>query len=88
MILIDSHIAIKVPTGTYYQLASRSSLVQKGIEIKAGTIYAGYTENIGIILTNNSNTPYIVQPNEKIAQAIFISLVKISNLKSQTSIFS
>ena len=85
MILIDSHIAIKVPTGTYCQLASRSLLVCKGIEIKAGTIDAGYTGNIGILLTNNSNTPYIVQPNEKIAQAIFIPLVKISNLKLVSS---
>jgi len=33
------------------------------------------------MLYNNSDEIYIIQPNEKIAQAIFLSLIKISNLK-------
>jgi len=81
IVKIDSHIAIEIPMGTYCQLASRSSLVRKGIEVKAGIIDAGYTGNIGILLTNNSSTSYTIQPNEKIVQAIFLPLVKISKLK-------
>jgi len=85
IVKIDSHIAIEIPMGTYCQLASRSSLARKGIEVKAGIIDAGYTGNIGILLTNNSSTPYTIQPNEKIAQAIFLPLVKISKLKLVSS---
>jgi deoxycytidine triphosphate deaminase len=53
-IIIDSQIAIEVPKGTFCQLASRSSLARKGIEVKAGTIDAGYTGNIKILVYNNS----------------------------------
>ena len=78
---IDSYIAIEIPENTYCQLVSRSSLAKQGIEIKGGIIDAGYTGNIGIILYNNSDQTYIIQPNEKIAQAVFLPLIKISNLK-------
>lgn len=78
---IDSHIAMEIPENTYCQLVSRSSLAKQGIEVKGGTIDAGYTGNIGIMLYNNSDETYIIQPNEKIAQAVFLPLIKISNLK-------
>ena len=78
---INSYIAMEIPENTYCQLVSRSSLAKQGIEVKGGTIDAGYTGNIGIILYNNSDETYIIQPNEKIAQAVFLPLIKISNLK-------
>ena len=56
-------------------------MAKKGVEVKAGTIDAGYTGDIGIYLFNNSNTTQQIQPNERIAQAIFLPLVNISNLK-------
>ncbi|KAG9289634.1 hypothetical protein G9A89_014369 [Geosiphon pyriformis] len=56
------------------------SLVKKGIDIKKGIINACYTGNIIIILQNNSDRFYKIELQEKIAQAIFLPLVKISQL--------
>ncbi|KAG9290631.1 hypothetical protein G9A89_011594 [Geosiphon pyriformis] len=75
---IDFKIALKIPTTTMVQLASRSSLAKKGINIKGRIIDAGYVGNIIAMLQNNSKKAYIIKPNEKLAQAIFLPLVKIT----------
>ncbi|KAG9294810.1 hypothetical protein G9A89_008502 [Geosiphon pyriformis] len=62
------------------QIASKSSLAKKKIDVKRGIIDASYTENIIIILQNNSDKLYKIKSHEKIAQAIFLSLVKILQL--------
>ena len=80
-IFINTHIAIKILTGSFCQLKSRSSLAKKGIEVKAGTIDAGYTGDIGILLYNNTGLTYQIRPNEKIAQAIFSPILNISAMK-------
>ncbi|KAG9287476.1 hypothetical protein G9A89_023848 [Geosiphon pyriformis] len=67
-ICIDLKIALEIPATTMVQLASRSSLAKKGINIKGGIINAGYA--------------YVIEPNEKIAQAIFLPLVRIAQLVS------
>ncbi|CAG8744335.1 10529_t:CDS:2, partial [Racocetra fulgida] len=72
-VMIDSYIAIEVPKGTFSR---------KGIEVKAGTVDAGYTGNIKVLIHNNSSQSYAIQPDEKIAQAIFLPLVKISKIHS------
>ncbi|KAG9302372.1 hypothetical protein G9A89_011422 [Geosiphon pyriformis] len=78
-ICIDLKIALEIPT-TIVQLASRSSLVNKGISIRKEIINAGYVRNIIAILQNDSEKTYIIEPNKKITQAIFLSLVKIAQL--------
>ncbi|KAG9295138.1 hypothetical protein G9A89_006119 [Geosiphon pyriformis] len=77
---IDLKIALKIPATTMVQLASRSSLAKRGINIKGGIIDTGYVENIIAMLQNDSNKAYIIEPNKKIAQAIFLLLVKIAQL--------
>ncbi|KAG9301499.1 hypothetical protein G9A89_008351 [Geosiphon pyriformis] len=79
---IDLKIALEILTTTMVQLASRSSLAKKRINIKRGIINAGYIENIIAMLQNDSEKTYIIEPNEKIAQAIFLPLVKIAQLVS------
>ncbi|KAG9303501.1 hypothetical protein G9A89_018397 [Geosiphon pyriformis] len=51
-----------------------------GINIRGGIIDAEYVGNIIAILQNNSKKTYTIEPNKKIAQAIFLSLVKIAQL--------
>ncbi|KAG9296004.1 hypothetical protein G9A89_011856 [Geosiphon pyriformis] len=75
---IDLKIALKIPVTTIVQLASKSSLAKKGINIKGGIINAEYVENIIAILQNNSEKAYIIEPNEKIAQTIFLLLIKVA----------
>ncbi|KAG9302583.1 hypothetical protein G9A89_007287 [Geosiphon pyriformis] len=74
---IDLKIALKILATTMVQLASRSSLVKKRINIRGGIIDAEYIGNIIVMLQNNSEKAYTIDLNEKIAQAIFLSLKEI-----------
>ncbi|KAG9294413.1 hypothetical protein G9A89_001918 [Geosiphon pyriformis] len=79
---IDLKIALEISATTMVQLASKSSLAKKGINIRGGIIDAGYVRNIIAMLQNDSEKTYIIEPNEKIAQAIFLPLVRIAQLVS------
>ncbi|KAG9284927.1 hypothetical protein G9A89_006305 [Geosiphon pyriformis] len=77
---IDLKIALEILATTIVQLTSKSSLAKKRINIKEEIIDARYIENIIAMLQNDSEKAHIIDPNEKIAQAIFLSLVKIAQL--------
>ncbi|KAG9295660.1 hypothetical protein G9A89_002978 [Geosiphon pyriformis] len=77
---IDLKIALEIPATTMVQLASKSNLAKKRINIRGGIIDAEYMENITVMLQNNSEKAYVIEPNEKIVQAIFLPLVKIAQL--------
>ncbi|KAG9298023.1 hypothetical protein G9A89_018851 [Geosiphon pyriformis] len=79
---INLKIALEILATTMVQLASRSSLAKKRINIKGGIIDAEYVGNIIAMLQNNSEKAYVIDPNERIAQAIFLPLVKIAQLVS------
>ncbi|KAG9303789.1 hypothetical protein G9A89_018686 [Geosiphon pyriformis] len=81
-ICIDFKIALEISATTMVQLASKSSLAKKGINIRGGIIDTRYIENIIAMLQNDLEKAYIIKPNEKIAQAIFLPLVKIAQLVS------
>ncbi|KAG9307778.1 hypothetical protein G9A89_023343 [Geosiphon pyriformis] len=80
LVKIDLKIALEISVSTMIQVAFQSSLAKKGINIKGGIIDAGYMENIIVMLQNNLNRPYKIESQEKIAQAIFLPLVKILQL--------
>ncbi|KAG9289625.1 hypothetical protein G9A89_014360 [Geosiphon pyriformis] len=71
---IDLKVTLEIPVTTMVQLAFRSSLAKKKINIKRGIIDARYIENIIAMLQNNLEKTYIIKPNKKIAQAIFLPL--------------
>ncbi|KAG9305085.1 hypothetical protein G9A89_007725 [Geosiphon pyriformis] len=75
---IDLKIELEIPATTMVQLASRSSLAKKGINIREEIINAGYVENIIAMLQNDSEKAYVIEPNKRITQAIFLPLVKIT----------
>ncbi|KAG9289110.1 hypothetical protein G9A89_022419 [Geosiphon pyriformis] len=77
---IDLKVALEISATIMVQLVFRSSLAKKGINIKKRIIDAEYIKNIIVMLQNDSKKTYIIDPNEKIAQAIFLSLVKIAQL--------
>ncbi|KAG9285474.1 hypothetical protein G9A89_010949 [Geosiphon pyriformis] len=81
-ICIDLKIVLKILATTMIQLAFRNSLAKKGINIRKKIIDARYIKNIIAMLQNDSEKAYIIDPNEKIAQAIFLSLVKVAQLVS------
>ncbi|KAG9303476.1 hypothetical protein G9A89_013803 [Geosiphon pyriformis] len=77
---IDLKVALEISATTIVQLTSRSSLAKKRINIRGEIINTGYVENIITMLQNNSKKTYIIEPNEKIAQTIFLPLIKIAQL--------
>ncbi|KAG9288616.1 hypothetical protein G9A89_006717 [Geosiphon pyriformis] len=79
---IDLKIALEIPATTMVQLAFRNSLAKKRINIRGEIINTGYVGNIIAMLQNNSKKIYIIEPNKKIAQTIFLPLVKIAQLVS------
>ncbi|KAG9303635.1 hypothetical protein G9A89_018532 [Geosiphon pyriformis] len=79
---IDLKVALKIPATTMVQLAFKSSLAKRKINIRGGIINMGYVGNIIAMLQNDSEKAYIIEPNEKIAQAIFLLLVRVAQLVS------
>ncbi|KAG9288708.1 hypothetical protein G9A89_004327 [Geosiphon pyriformis] len=79
---IDLKVALEILTTTMVQLASRSSLAKREINIRGGIIDMGYVENIITMLQNDSEKTYIIEPNKKIAQTIFLPLVRVAQLVS------
>ncbi len=71
--LIHTGIKIQLPENTEAQIRPRSGLALKnGITVlnTPGTIDEGYRGEIGIILINLSNEPFVVEKNMKIAQMV------------------
>ena len=71
--IIPTGLYIALPEGLEAQIRPRSGLAAKhGITVlnAPGTIDADYRGEIGVILVNLSNEPFIVNPGERIAQMV------------------
>ncbi|KAG9286800.1 hypothetical protein G9A89_012350 [Geosiphon pyriformis] len=79
---INLKIALKILPGAMVQIASRSLLASKGINIRGGVIDAGYTGDITIMLQNETDKPFRIEHAEKITQAIYLPLINILGLQS------
>ena len=79
-ILIPTDLYMAIPEGYELQIRSRSGLVLKsGIFClnSPGTIDADYRGNVGVILANFSDTPFIINPGDRVAQAVLNKFEKI-----------
>lgn len=71
--LVPTGLYIALPSGTEAQIRPRSGLaLKKGITVlnSPGTIDADYRGEIGIILINLSQEPFVIQDGERIAQMV------------------
>ncbi|MDM8145411.1 dUTP diphosphatase [Bacteroides eggerthii] len=71
--LVPTGLFIALPPGTEAQIRPRSGLAwKKGITVlnAPGTIDADYRGEIGIILVNLSQEPFVIQDGERIAQMV------------------
>ena len=71
--IIKTGLFIALPVGFEAQVRPRSGLAaKKGITVlnAPGTVDADYRGEIGVILVNLSNEPFVVQDGERIAQLI------------------
>ena len=79
-ILIPTDLYMAIPEGYELQIRSRSGLALKnGIFClnAPGTVDADYRGNVGVILANFSDTPFIINPGDRVAQAVLNKFEKI-----------
>jgi dUTP pyrophosphatase len=78
-VLIKTGLHIELPENIEAQIRPRSGLALKnGISIvnAPGTIDEDYRGNIGVILINLSNEPFVIKKGDKIAQMVFQKVEK------------
>lgn len=74
---IGTGICIDIPPGYYGDIRGRSGLNVAGVICPSGTVDAGYTGEIVVVLMNLSRKAYVVQPRERIAQLVIAPLPKV-----------
>ena len=78
--LIPTGLYMQIPTGHEVQIRPRSGLACKyGITVAnaPGTIDSDYRGEVKVCLINLSDTPFVVNPGERIAQAVLNKVEKI-----------
>ncbi len=77
--LIKTGLFLQIPEGYEAQVRPRSGLaLKKGITVlnSPGTIDADYRGEVGVILINLSNEPFVVEDGERIAQLVFAQVTQ------------
>jgi dUTP pyrophosphatase len=72
--LIKTGLFLEIPAGFEAQVRPRSGLaLKKGVTVlnAPGTIDADYRGEVGVILINLSNQPFVIENGERIAQIVF-----------------
>lgn len=72
--LVPTGLALEIPPGYEAQVRPRSGLaLRHGISLvnSPGTIDADYRGEIGVILINHGNEPFVIENGERIAQLVF-----------------
>lgn len=72
--LIPTGLYMQIPAGYEGQVRPRSGLAAKrGVTVlnTPGTVDADYRGEIKVILVNLSDTPFTIEPGERIAQMVF-----------------
>lgn len=78
--VIPTGLYIALPDGVEAQVRPRSGLAAKfGITVlnSPGTIDADYRGEIGVILINLSDLPFVIKPGERIAQMVVARYEKV-----------
>ena len=78
--LIPTGLYIEMPEGYEAQVRPRSGLaIEHGVTVlnSPGTVDADYRGEICVELVNLSNTPFTVEPGERIAQLVFSKYEKV-----------
>lgn len=79
-VLIPTDLYMKIPEGYELQVRPRSGLALKqGVTVinTPGTVDSDYINNVGVILINLSEEPYIINPGDRVAQAVLNKVEQI-----------
>ncbi len=85
--LIPTGIFVEIPQGYEIQIRPRSGLALKHsvtVLNTPGTIDADYRGEIGVILINHSRSPFVVEPDMRIAQLVVAPVVQAEFLEKDS----
>lgn len=85
--LIPTGLKFEIPQGYEMQVRPRSGLALKyGVTVvnTPGTIDSDYRGEVGVILINHGKTPFIVNPQMRIAQLVFAPVYRAIFHKSNS----
>jgi dUTP pyrophosphatase len=76
--LISTGIYLGIPSGTEIQVRSRSSMAKEGLVVanSPGTVDAGYTGEIKVLLVNIGRRAMVITPGQRIAQAVLSPVLR------------
>ena len=77
--LVPTGIAIELPEGYEAQIRPRSGLALKhGVTLvnSPGTIDADYRGEVGVIVINHGEEPFVIKNQERIAQMVFAPFIR------------
>ncbi|MDQ0880938.1 dUTP diphosphatase [Peribacillus sp. V2I11] len=78
--LVKTGIQIELPENTEAQVRPRSGLALKNsitVLNSPGTIDEGYKGEVGVILINHGNQPFIIEKGMRIAQMVIKPVIKV-----------
>lgn len=74
--ILRTGIIVKIPSGYYGRIASRSGLaVKKNLEVGAGVIDSDYRGEVLILLRNHGDEPQFIESGNKCAQLILTKYI-------------
>lgn len=85
--LVPTGLRVELPEGYELQMRPRSGLALKhGITLvnTPGTIDADYRGEIGVILINLSDTPFVINPGERICQMVLAPCIQARWIESDS----
>lgn len=72
---VDTGLIVCPPEGAYYTIEGRSSVFRRGVTPYRGIIDGTYQGPLKIILMNNSDVEYTVNPGDRIAQLLLHPII-------------
>ena len=70
-LIAKTDLQIRVPDGTYGRIAPRSGLAAKHfIDIGAGVVDQDYRGNVGVVMFNHNDAPFVIKKGDRIAQLV------------------
>jgi dUTP pyrophosphatase len=83
-LLVPLDISIELPKGTFGHILPRSGLALKnGIHVGAGVIDEDYRGNVGVLLFNLGNVPFVFKEGDRIAQLVIKSYENINLVQKE-----
>lgn len=85
--LVKTDLAVELPVGYELQVRCRSGIALKTpliVKNAPGTVDSDYKGNIGIILHNLSDKPFIIEKGMRIAQGVIAKADQVEILETDT----